>query len=35
LIALRGAGYAALYEIKDAAHATVLAVRLQLEDHYH
>ena len=35
LIPFRGAGYVALYEIKDAAHVTVLAVRHQLEDDYH
>ena len=34
LIPFRGAGYVALYEIKDAAHVTVLAVRHQLEDDY-
>ena len=34
-IPFRGAGYVALYEIKDAAHVTVLAVRHQLEDDYH
>ena len=35
LIPFRGAGYVALYEIEDAAHVTVLAVRHQLEDDYH
>ena len=35
LIPFGGAGYVALYEIKDAAHVTVLAVRHQLEDDYH
>ncbi len=35
LIPFRGAGYVALYEIKDAAHVTLLAVRHQLEDDYH
>lgn len=35
LIPFRGAGYVALYEIKDAAHVTVLAVRHQREDDYH
>lgn len=35
LIPFRGAGYVALYEIKDAAHVTVLAVRHQLEGDYH
>jgi len=35
LIPFRGAGYVALYEIKDADHVTVLAVRHQLEDDYH
>jgi plasmid stabilization system protein ParE len=35
LIPYRGAGYVALYEIEDAAHVTVLAVRHQLEDDYH
>ena len=35
LIPFRGAGYVALYEIKDVAHVTVLAVRHQLEDDYH
>ena len=35
LVPFRGAGYVALYEIKDATHVTVLAVRHQLEDDYH
>ncbi len=35
LIPFRGAGYVALYEIKNAAHVTVLAVRHHLEDDYH
>ncbi len=35
LIPFRGAGYVALYEIEDAAHVSVLAVRHQLEDDYH
>lgn len=35
LIPFRGTGYVAFYEIKDAAHVTVLAVRHQLEDDYH
>ena len=35
LIPFRGAGYVALYEIKDAAQVTVLALRHQLEDDYH
>jgi len=35
LIPFRGAGYVALYEIVDAAHVSVLAVRHQLEDDYH
>lgn len=35
LIPFGGAGYVALYEIKDAAHVMVLAVRHQLEDDYH
>ena len=35
LIPFGGAGYVALYEIKDAAHVVVLAVRHQLEDDYH
>lgn len=34
LIPFGGAGYVALYEIKDAVHVTVLAVRHQLEDDY-
>jgi plasmid stabilization system protein ParE len=35
LIPFGGAGYVALYEIEDAAHVTILAVRHQLEDDYH
>ena len=35
LIPFGGAGYVALYEIKDATHVMVLAVRHQLEDDYH
>jgi len=35
LIPFGGAGYVALYEIQDAAHVMVLAVRHQLEDDYH
>lgn len=35
LIPFRGTGYVAFYEIKDAAHVTVLAVRHELEDDYH
>ena len=35
MIPFRGAGYVAFYEIKDAAHVTVLAVRHQLEDVFH
>lgn len=35
LIPFRGGGYVALYEIKDAAHVTILAVRHQREDDYH
>ena len=35
LIPFGGAGYVALYEIKDAAHVVVLAIRHQLEDDYH
>ena len=35
LIPFGGTGYVALYEIKDAAHVMVLAVRHQLEDDYH
>lgn len=35
LIPCRGAGYVVLYEIEDAAHVTVLAVRHQLEDDYY
>ena len=35
LIPFRDAGYVALYEIGDAAHVTVLAVRHQREDDYY
>ena len=35
LIPFGAAGYVALYEIKDASHVTVLAVRHQLEDDFH
>lgn len=35
LIPVGGAGYVALYEIKDATQVVVLAVRHQLEDDYH
>lgn len=35
LIPFGGTGYVALYEIKDATHVVVLAVRHQLEDDYH
>ena len=35
LIPFRGAGYVALYEIKDAVHVDVLAARHQREDDYH
>ena len=35
LIPFGRAGFVALYEIKDATHVTVLAVRHQLEDDYH
>ena len=35
LIPFRGGGYVALYEIKDSAHVTILAVRHQREDDYH
>ena len=35
VIPFGGAGYVALYEIKDASHVMVLAVRHQLEDDYH
>lgn len=31
----RGAGYVALYEIMDATHVNILAMRHQLEDDYH
>jgi plasmid stabilization system protein ParE len=35
LIPFGGAGYVVLYEIRDAAHVTILAVRHQLEDDYY
>ena len=35
LIPFGGAGYVALYEIKNATQVVVLAVRHQLEDDYH
>lgn len=35
LIPVGGAGYVALYEIKDATQVVILAVRHQLEDDYH
>ena len=35
MISFSGTGYVALYEIEDAAHVTILAVRHQLEDDYH
>ena len=35
LIPFGAAGFVALYEIKDAANVTVLAVRHQLADDYH
>ena len=35
LIPFGRAGFVALYEIKDATHVMVLAVRHQLEDDYH
>ncbi len=35
LIPFGGAGYVALYEIEDAGHVTVLALRHQREDDYH
>ena len=35
LIPFGGSGYVALYEIKDATHVMVLAVRHQREDDYH
>ncbi len=35
MIPFGGAGYVALYEIKDASHVLILAVRHQLEDDYH
>ena len=35
LISFGGAGYVALYEIKDATHVVVLAVRHQSDDDYY
>jgi plasmid stabilization system protein ParE len=35
VITFGGAGYVALYEIQDATHVIILAVRHQLEDDYH
>ncbi len=35
LIAFRGGGYVALYEIENATQITVLAIRHQLEDDYY
>lgn len=35
MISFGGTGYVALYEIEDASHVTILAVRHQLEDDYH
>ena len=35
LIPFGGAGYVALYEIKDVSQVMILAVRHQLEDDYH
>ena len=35
LIPFGGAGFVALYEIEDATHVLVLAVRHQIEDDYH
>jgi plasmid stabilization system protein ParE len=35
LISFGGSGHVALYEIVDAAHVMVLALRHQLEDDYH
>jgi plasmid stabilization system protein ParE len=35
MIAFGGTGYVALYEIEDATHVMILAVRRQLEDDYH
>ena len=35
LIPFGGAGYVALYEIKNATQVVILAVRHQLEDDYH
>ena len=34
-ISFGGTGYVALYEIEDASHVTILAVRHQLEDDCH
>jgi plasmid stabilization system protein ParE len=35
LIPFQSAGFVALYEIQNATHVTILAVRHQLEDDYH
>ena len=35
MISFGGTGHVARYEIEDAAHVMVLAVRYQLEDDYH
>jgi len=35
MISFGGTGYVALYEIEDACHVMILAVRHQLEDDYH
>lgn len=35
MISFGATGYVALYEIEDASHVMVLAVRHQLEDDYH
>jgi plasmid stabilization system protein ParE len=35
MISFGGTGYVALYEIEDASHVMILAVRHQLEDDYH
>jgi hypothetical protein len=35
LMPFGAAGFVALYEIEDARHVTVLALRRQLEDDYH
>lgn len=35
VIPFGGSGFVALYEIENAVHVTVLAVRHQLEDDYH